>query len=106
MEHHRGQYRVELSVGKRQRLGSSIFEDNLDAGFSRFLIRSGNHRRRRVDPIHCARRPHTPFGSDRQGSRPAAHIQDGVAGFKARQADQLLPKTRSLPSVSSQTRRS
>lgn len=92
MKHHRGQYSVELSVGKRQRLGKPILEDNLDAGLSRLLTRPGNHLRRRVDPVHRARGPDVPFGCDRKGSCPAAHIQDRLARFEARQAEHLLTK--------------
>src|SRR5215510_12516423 len=89
MKHHRGQYNVELSVGKRQRLGNPIFEDNLDAGLSRLLTRPGNHLRRRVDPVHCARGPDMPFGCDCKGSCPTAYIQDRLARFKVRQAEHL-----------------
>jgi len=52
MKHQCRQYSVELSVGKRQRLGSSNSEGNRDTGLSRLLVRPGNHLWRRVDPMH------------------------------------------------------
>ena len=92
MKHHRAQYRVELSIVKRKRLGCPISEGNLDAGFSCLLIRPGNHLRRRVDAAHRARRSNQPFGRDRKGPCPAANIEDGLARFKASQAENLLTK--------------
>src|SRR3977135_3806665 len=49
VKHHGGQHGVELSAGKRQRLGGRILEGNLDAGLSGLLLRPGNHLRRCVD---------------------------------------------------------
>jgi hypothetical protein len=81
-----------VSVGKRQRLGDPIFEDNLDTGLSRLFIRPGKHLWRSVDPVHHARRPDMPFGCNGKGSCSAAHIQDRLARLKARQAENLLAK--------------
>lgn len=104
MKHYCGQHGVELSIGERHCLGSRIPENNFEAGLSGFFIRSGQHLRRRVNAVYSARRSDMPFGRDRKGACPAAHTQDGLARFQARQVENLLSK-RPLPTERHQPNR-
>jgi hypothetical protein len=93
MKHQRAQDNVEMCVRKWQRFDNPIFEDNLDLRLSRLLTCPGNHLRRRVDPIYRACWPDMRFGGDRKGPCSTAHIQNGFARLKARQAENLLTKS-------------
>src|SRR5262245_11668137 len=93
MKHYGGQYHVELTVRKRQGLGSTVSEDNLDAGFCRLPFRPSDHLRRRVDAVHRASRPDMSFGRDRKGPCATADIQHGFSWFKAGQAENFLTKS-------------
>nr|WP_232375890.1 hypothetical protein [Mesorhizobium comanense] len=92
MKHYCGKGSVELSIGKRQCLGSRMLENDFEAGLSRFSIRSDQHLRRRVDAVYRARRSDMPFGLDRKGACPATHIQDGLAWLQVRQVENPLPE--------------
>src|SRR5207248_7883047 len=64
MKHNRGQYCVELTVGKRYRFSDAILEDDLDTGLVCLSTRPGKHVRRRVNSIDCACGTHAPFRGD------------------------------------------
>src|SRR5262245_61438151 len=63
MQHQRIQDNVEMCSGKRQRLAYRIVEDHLDPCLFRLPKSHRNHLRRRVDAMHSACGPDTPFGS-------------------------------------------
>src|SRR4029453_17006542 len=90
MQHYRGQYGIELAVGKRQHLRHRLFEDNLDTGLSRLLLRSGQHFRRRIDPADNAGRPNMPLGCDCKASCSAADIEYDLAASKTRRLKKLF----------------
>src|SRR5215510_9745784 len=74
MKHYGGQHDVELSVGKRQRLSHCFFENDFNAGLSRFLLRPGNHLQRGIQSVDHACRPDLSFGGNNQSSCTAAHV--------------------------------
>jgi hypothetical protein len=100
MQHDRSGYDIELTVGKRQRLGQCSLQDNLDARLPGLLARPGDHFWRRIDSAHGASGPGAAFGCDGKSSRPAAHIQHGLARFEVRQPEHSLAKVPLPPSRS------
>lgn len=76
MKHDRGQYRIELTVGKRQSLDDAILEHHLRASLLGLLTRPGQHFRRSVNSVDFACRADAPLRGDRECASPAAYIQD------------------------------
>src|SRR6266700_6684397 len=81
MKHDRGQYRIELTIGKRQRFDNTILEGNFSTGLGGLPSRPGKHLWRCVDATNLARRTDPPFGRDGERASPAAYVQDRLAGF-------------------------
>jgi hypothetical protein len=90
MKHDRGQYRIELTVGKRQGFDDAILEDNLGTSLVGFLTRPGKHLRRRVNSIDSASGADTSLGGNGKCAGTAAYVQDRLAGFQARQVERLF----------------
>src|SRR5215468_10711652 len=96
MQHDRGQYNVEVSVGKRQPLCHCIFKNDLDTSFSRFPLRPRKHFRGRIYPAYCSGWADMPFIRYRKASGSAADIQNRLSGLKAGKSNSLFSK-RPLP---------
>src|SRR5215475_12386730 len=84
MMHDRGQYNVEVGVGKLQPRRHCIFKNDLDTSFSRFPLRPRKHFRGRIYPAYCSGWADMPFSRYRKASSSAADIQNRLSGLKAR----------------------
>jgi hypothetical protein len=74
MEHDRAQRNIEVTVRERDFLRQRLFEHNLCASLSGFLIRPRNHLRRSIDSVHRACGSDLPFGCNCKASCATAHI--------------------------------
>src|SRR5215475_9131102 len=90
MKHDGGQHDIELRVRKRKLLGKRFFENDFDAGLSRFFLCPGNHLRRGVHAVNRPCCPDLPFCRKSKRSSTAAHVQNRLARLKMRQMKQPL----------------
>src|SRR5262249_3186288 len=95
--------RVEVPVGKRQRLPGGLFEGDLDARLARFLASSIGYLRRGIDTVHFAGWSHLHFGGDGKAAGAAADVQNCLTWLKSGEAQQLFAKGPLPPHIKTHT---
>lgn len=81
MKHDRGQYRIELTVGKGQRFDDAIPKNNFGASLVGLPTRPGKHLGRRINPTDSACWANALLGGNGKCASAAADVQDRLAGF-------------------------